>query len=57
MAYTFLKYTENMKIGKSLFDEAGFKLVPELLSLAKEHNVSIYLPVDFKIADDFKNDA
>jgi phosphoglycerate kinase len=57
MAYTFLKVTSGMKIGKSLFDESGAKIVPELMSKAKEKKVEIHLPVDFVTADDFKPDA
>ena len=57
MAYTFLKHTQNMTIGKSLFDQKGFEIIPEIMELAKKHNVNIHLPIDFKIADDFKNEA
>uniref|UniRef100_A0A8C9GA03 Phosphoglycerate kinase n=1 Tax=Piliocolobus tephrosceles TaxID=591936 RepID=A0A8C9GA03_9PRIM len=45
MAYTFKHVLNNMKIGNSLFDEA------------KNKNVQIILPVDFKIADKFDNNA
>ena len=31
MAYTFLKKIHNMKIGKSLFDEEGFKIVDDII--------------------------
>lgn len=57
MAYTFLKVLKNMKIEKSLFDEAGSKTVPELMELAKKHNVEIIFPTDFVAASDFKEDA
>lgn len=56
MAFTFLKVNENMEIGKSLFDEAGSKTVHELMSLAKENNVKILLPVDFKCAKSVEKD-
>lgn len=56
MAFTFLKVNNNMEIGKSLFDEAGSQMVSELMSLAKEKNVKIILPVDFKCAISMNND-
>ncbi|CAD51907.1 phosphoglycerate kinase [Plasmodium falciparum Santa Lucia] len=57
MAYTFKKVLNNMKIGTSLFDEAGSKIVGEIMEKAKAKNVQIFLPVDFKIADNFDNNA
>eukprot|EP01080_Neovahlkampfia_damariscottae_P011400 gene11400-4567_t len=57
MAYTFLKVNENMKIGKSLFDEEGAKIVSELITLAKEKGVKIHFPIDFLCADKFDKDA
>lgn len=57
MAYTFKKVLKNMNIGDSLYDEAGSKIVNEIMEKAKAKNVEIYLPVDFKIADKFANDA
>lgn len=53
MAYTFLKVCEGTKIGNSLFDEEGSKIVKELMDKAKAKNVKIHLPVDFKAADKF----
>jgi phosphoglycerate kinase len=53
MAFTFLKVLENVKIGSSLFDEEGAKLVPELIEKAKAKGVKITLPVDFIAADKF----
>ncbi|CAD8097588.1 unnamed protein product [Paramecium primaurelia] len=47
MAFTFLKKIHNVPIGKSLFDEEGYKIVDEILTKAKEKNVKIHLPVDF----------
>lgn len=35
MAFTFLKKIHNVPIGKSLFDEEGYKIVDEILALAK----------------------
>ena len=57
MCFTFLKVNNNMKIGKSLYDEEGAKIVPKLMAKAKEKNVKIILPTDFICGDDFKNDA
>ncbi|CAL5970694.1 Phosphoglycerate_kinase [Hexamita inflata] len=56
MAYTFLKL-QGMSIGRSLYDAKNDSLIPVILALAEKHNVKIHLPVDFIIADDFKNDA
>ncbi len=39
MAYTFLKVTKGMKIGNSLYDEAGAKIVPDLMKKAEAKNV------------------
>jgi len=47
MAFTFLKKMHNIDIGKSLFDEAGYKIVDEILAEAKQKGVKIHLPVDF----------
>jgi len=53
MAYTFLKVTDNMAIGKSIFDPEGAKIVPELVAKAKTKGVQLHLPVDFIAADKF----
>jgi len=57
MAYTFLKVTEGMSIGSSLYDEDGAKIVPEIMKLAKEKNVEITLPVDFVTSSKFGEDG
>ncbi|XP_001944310.1 probable phosphoglycerate kinase [Acyrthosiphon pisum] len=57
MAYTFLKESKGMKIGDSLFDEAGAKIVGKLLEKATARNVKIHLPVDFVTADKFDENA
>jgi phosphoglycerate kinase len=57
MAFTFKKTLENVKIGNSLFDEAGSKIVGELVEKAKKNNVKIVLPVDYITADKFAPDA
>jgi len=57
MAYTFLKVTDSMSIGTSLFDEEGAKIVPEIMKKAAEKNVKIILPVDFVLANKFGEDG
>ena len=57
MAYTFKKTLEGVKIGDSLFDEAGSKTVGSLVEKAKANGVEIVLPVDYVTADRFDKDA
>uniref|UniRef100_A0A0K8TTK7 Phosphoglycerate kinase n=1 Tax=Tabanus bromius TaxID=304241 RepID=A0A0K8TTK7_TABBR len=57
MAFTFLKVLNGMKIGSSLFDEEGAKIVNNLVEKAKKNNVQLHLPVDFVIGDKFAEDA
>ncbi|KAL9613643.1 MAG: hypothetical protein Q9167_001819 [Letrouitia subvulpina] len=57
MAFTFKKTLENVKIGNSLFDEAGSKTVGELIEKAKKNNVKVVLPCDYITADKFDKDA
>lgn len=59
MAFTIIKKMrgDSYSIGKSLFDEAGYKIVDEILADVKKNNVELILPVDFVIADDFKAEA
>lgn len=57
MAFTFKKTLENVKIGNSLFDEAGSKTVGDLVEKAKKNNVKLVLPVDYVTADNFAKDA
>ena len=57
MAFTFKKMLDGMKIGNSLFDEAGSKTVGELMEKAKKNNVKVVLPVDYVTADKFDKDA
>jgi phosphoglycerate kinase len=57
MAFTFKKTLENVKIGNSLFDEAGSKTVADLVEKAKKNNVKIVLPVDYITGDKFAPDA
>ena len=57
MAFTFKKTLENVKIGESLFDEAGSKTVGDLVEKAKKNNVKVVLPCDYIIADKFDKNA
>ncbi len=57
MAYTFLKVNRGMKIGGSLFDAEGAKIVAELEAKAKAKGVELIFPVDFIAADKFAPDA
>jgi len=57
MAYTFLKTLDGMKIGNSLFDEEGAKIVGELVEKAKAKGVKLVFPVDFLCADKFDPEA
>ena len=57
MAFTFKKTLENVKIGNSLFDQAGSEKCAELVEKAKKNNVKIILPVDYITADKFDKDA
>jgi phosphoglycerate kinase len=57
MAYTFLKELNGMKIGGSLYDEEGAKIVGKLMEKAKAKGVQIHLPKDFRTADKFAEDA
>lgn len=45
------------KIGKSLYDEEGAKIVSKIMDKAKLKNVKIHLPSDFVTADKFAEDA
>lgn len=57
MAFTFTKALNGMKIGNSLYDEAGAKTVPAIMEKAKKNNVKVVLPTDFVTADKFAADA
>jgi phosphoglycerate kinase len=57
MAFTFQKVLHNMKIGNSLFDEEGSKIIQKLMDKAKANNVQIHLPIDFITGDKFGEDA
>ena len=57
MAYTFKKTLNGMKIGSSLYDEAGSQIVQGLIEKAKKNNVELIFPVDYVTADTFSKDA
>ncbi|KAI9775972.1 MAG: phosphoglycerate kinase [Geoglossum umbratile] len=57
MAFTFKKTLEGVQIGNSLFDEAGSKIVGEVLEKAKKNGVKVVLPIDYITADKFAKDA
>lgn len=57
MAFTFKKTLENVKIGNSLFDEAGSKTVGDLIKKAEKNKVKIVLPNDYVISDKFGEDG
>lgn len=56
MANTFLK-AKNIPIGSSLYEESEIETCKEIFKKAKELKVSIHLPLDFVIADDFNEHA
>jgi phosphoglycerate kinase len=51
MAFTFKKVCFNVKIGKSLFDEEGAKIVKQLMEKAEKNGVKLHFPVDYIVAD------
>ncbi|KAL1140050.1 hypothetical protein AAG570_007027 [Ranatra chinensis] len=57
MSYTFLKELHGMKIGDSLYDEEGGKIVGKLMEKAKKNGVQIHLPCDFVTANKFDEHA
>lgn len=56
MAFTFVKAMGG-HIGKSLCEEDRLQIAKELLEKAKAKGVSLYIPTDAIIADNFANDA
>eukprot|EP00013_Stygamoeba_regulata_P008388 CAMPEP_0177669570 /NCGR_PEP_ID=MMETSP0447-20121125/23532_1 /TAXON_ID=0 /ORGANISM="Stygamoeba regulata, Strain BSH-02190019" /LENGTH=416 /DNA_ID=CAMNT_0019176487 /DNA_START=47 /DNA_END=1297 /DNA_ORIENTATION=+ len=57
MAFTFKKVLADLKIGSSLYDEEGAKIVQAIMDKAKEKGVTIHLPTDYVTADKFAADA
>ena len=56
MAFTFLK-AQGKEIGKSLCEDDKLDKAREILQMAKDKNVNIYLPVDSLVADRVAEDA
>lgn len=56
MAFTFLK-AQGKEIGNSLLEEEKIDLAKEVLNKVKNSNVMFLLPVDFVVADEFKNES
>ncbi len=56
MAFTFVK-AKGGAIGNSLVEEEKLDLALDVLRQAEEKNVTIHIPVDAIIADNFSNDA
>lgn len=57
MAFTFKKAVDGVKIGNSLYDEAGAKIVQSLVDKAKAKGVELVFPCDYITADKFAKDA
>jgi 3-phosphoglycerate kinase len=56
MAYTFFK-AQGYSVGNSLCEEDKLDLALDLMKKAKEKNVKLLLPIDNKVAQEFKADA
>lgn len=56
MAYTFLK-AQGYKIGNSLLEEDKMDYALDMIKKAEERKVEFLLPLDFKCADKFAEDA
>eukprot|EP00116_Pleurobrachia_bachei_P006582 sb/3466844/ len=57
MAFTFERVLHGTEIGSSLYDEEGSKIVPDIMTKAKEKGVTIYLPIDYVCGDSFSAEA
>ncbi|KAL2817812.1 phosphoglycerate kinase [Aspergillus granulosus] len=57
MAFTFKKTLSGVKIGGSLFDQAGSEIVGDIIEKAKKNNVKVILPVDYVTGSKFGDDA
>ncbi|MET3683720.1 phosphoglycerate kinase [Alkalibacillus flavidus] len=56
LSYTFIKALGH-EIGKSLLDEDNIDSAKQFIQKAKDKGVSLHLPVDVTVADDFSRDA
>ncbi len=57
MAFTFKRVVYGVKIGKSIFDEEGAKIVEKLVEKAKKNGVQLHFPIDYVIASKFENNV
>lgn len=57
MVFTFKKVLQNVNIGKSLFDEKGAQIVKSIVEKAKQKNVKLHFPIDYRIANKFDKNA
>lgn len=56
MSYTFMK-AEGLPTGDSLVEEDKLELASDLLKKAEQTGITIHLPIDHVVADEFKNEA
>lgn len=56
MAFTFLK-SQGLGVGKSFVEEGQLEAAQEILRKAGHHNVNFFLPIDFVVAKENKDDA
>jgi phosphoglycerate kinase len=56
MAMTFFKAL-GYEIGKSFYEKDAIETATEVIKVAKENNIKLYLPVDFVVADKFSPTA
>jgi phosphoglycerate kinase len=56
IVFTFLK-AKGLEVGNSLVDDDYLDVAERIMRTAKDRGVSIYLPEDVLIADDFSNEA
>ncbi len=57
MTFTFQKVHDKMEIGDSIFDADGANIVEDILKKAREKNVKMHFPVDFRCGDKYDKDA
>lgn len=57
MCFTFLKALKGTALGKSLYDEAGAAIVPEIMEEAVRRQVKIILATDFVVASERSPEA
>jgi len=56
MAFTFVA-AQGYEVGKSILEKDKINLAKELMEKAEEKNVDLVLPVDYKVAEEFRNDT